>query len=236
MFGCVTMILMLTALIAGERRVSAQDLPPPLTLARLQPDAQSGQLGDGNSSLSRDAAPSSLWRAGVGEGFNRGAQELGFSLGYGLGVKVFGGGTIHNWGIATAEYGWVLTDVVAADHWYRGNWELLGQVFGGGQYHPNAAYFAGGGPLLRYNFAVGHRWVPFIDAGGGGTATDIRNGDLSATFEFNLQIAIGARYFLKDNLALTAQCRFMHLSDAGITSPNLGVNTRNFLLGVTWFF
>jgi hypothetical protein len=88
----------------------------------------------------------------------------------------------------------MFTDVVGQDHWFRGNWELVGEIFGGEQFHPDAAYFVGGGPHLRYNFAAGHRWVPFLDLGAGATATDIRNSDISTTFEFNLQAGAGAHF------------------------------------------
>jgi len=90
--------------------------------------------------------------------------------------------------------------------------------------------------LFRYNFAVGHRLVPFVDLGGGVAATDIRNGDLSTTFEFNLQGGLGAHWFVRDNMALTLQYRFIHLSNAGIKYPNLGANTSTFLAGMTWWF
>jgi hypothetical protein len=75
-----------------------------------------------------------------------------------------------------------------------------------------------------------------VDLGAGVTATDIRSGDISTTFEFNLQAGAGAHYFVAKNLALTAQARFIHFSNAGIKFPNLGVNTITGLIGVSWFF
>jgi lipid A 3-O-deacylase len=72
--------------------------------------------------------------------------------------------------------------------------------------------------------------------GAGATATDIRNGDLSTTFEFNLQAGVGTAFFLQKDLAATFQYRFIHLSNAGIQFPNLGVNNSTFLLRLSWFF
>ena len=156
--------------------------------------------------------------------------------GVGLGMKVLQSVGIHDWGIGIIDYGWVFTDVVGQGHWYRGNWELIGELFGGYQYRPEGAYFVGAGPHLRYNFATGCHLVPFIDLGAGVTATDIREPDLSTTFEFNLQAGGGVHYFLREDLALTAQWRFIHFSNAGIKYTNLGVNSSTFLLGVSWFF
>jgi lipid A 3-O-deacylase len=130
----------------------------------------------------------------------------------------------------------VFSHLKGTGHWYSGNWELLGDLFGGFQYHPDRAYLAGVTPILRYEFATGTRFVPFIDLGAGATLTDIRDGDLSTKFEFNLQYGFGTHYFLRDDLALTAQYRFIHLSNAGISSPNLGVNNNTVYLGLSWFF
>ena len=177
-----------------------------------------------------------LWKAGVGEGFNPGAHELELLAGGGVGMAIFGSKHRHDWIAGALQCGWVFTDVLGPDRWYRGNWELLAEVFGGEQFEPDWAYFVGAAPLLRYDFATGSRWVPFFDFGAGATATDIRNGDLSTTFEFNLQAGAGTHLFLRKDLALTLQYRFIHLSNAGIQFPNLGVNTSTFLLGVSWFF
>ncbi len=180
--------------------------------------------------------PPSLWQAAPGEGFRKGAHELDVSGGVGIGLKVLTSVGQHDWGIAVVDYGWVFTDVLGDSHWYRGNWELLADLFGGYQYRAEGAYFVGVGPHLRYNFAAGHRWTPFIDFGAGVSATDIREPDLSTTFEFNLQGGIGTHYYICEDLALTAQWRFIHLSNAGIKYTNLGVNSSTFLLGVSWFF
>jgi lipid A 3-O-deacylase len=178
---------------------------------------------------------SGLWRGAVGDGLREGAHELDFVAGAGMGVRILET-RAHDWGFGALDYGWVFTDVVADNHWFRGNWELIGEVFGGEQFRPEAAYFVGGGPHLRYDFATGHRWMPFLDLGAGATATDIRDGDISTTFEFNLQAGAGAHFFLRDNLALTVQARFIHFSNAGIKFPNLGVNALTGLVGISWFF
>jgi lipid A 3-O-deacylase len=179
-------------------------------------------------------AKDSIWAAEGG--FARGTKQLGFSVGAGFGMEVITSRQTHDWVIGAGRYGWVFSDQVGAGHWYRGNWELLLELFGGMQFYPDNAYVVGGGPLIRYNFTASKRWVPFIDLGGGATATDIRNGDLSTTFEFNLQGGAGVHLFVRKEVALTFQYRFIHLSNAGLKFPNLGVNNSTFLAGVTWFF
>jgi len=89
---------------------------------------------------------------------------------------------------------------------------------------------------LRYNFATGSRWIPYADIGAGVSATSIGPPDLSGTFEFNLQAATGVQWFIRDNLALGLEARYLHMSCAGIHPPNLGLNTVNGMVGISWFF
>ena len=179
---------------------------------------------------------SSLWAEGVGSGFRKDTMELDVGAGAGLGLAVLTGVGEHHWVIGIVDYGWIFSDVVGKGHWYRGNWELLADLFGGYQFSPEGAYFVGLSPHIRYNFATGSRFIPFIDFGAGATATDIREPDLSTTFEFNLQGGGGLHYFLREDLALTFQWRFIHFSNAGIKFPNTGVNNSTFLLGLSWFW
>ena len=89
---------------------------------------------------------------------------------------------------------------------------------------------------MRYNFATGTRWIPFFDAGAGVTATGIAHPDLGGTFEFNLQPGFGMHWFVRDNLALTGEVKYLHMSCAGIDKPNLGLNDVIGWIGLTWFF
>jgi len=179
--------------------------------------------------------PVSVWGEGIGNRFQIRTVELGFSVGAGIGHKILND-TRHGLALSAIDFGWTLTDLVGRDHWYRGNWELIGEIFGGAQYSPDTAYVGGGVALVRYNFDTHSRWTPFVNLGAGAAGTNIRDGDLSTAFEFTLQAGVGAHYFLTPNLALTGQYRYVHLSNAGIEYPNLGVNTSMFYIGATWFF
>jgi len=39
-----------------------------------------------------------------------------------------------------------------------------------------------------------------------------------------------------DNLAVMMEARYFHISDAGMTNPNFGMNGVTGLIGLTWFF
>ena len=177
-----------------------------------------------------------LWPNGVGNGFQAGAQSISIGAGAGYGMKIFGGRDSHDLALSSLSYGYMLGPVKGQGDWYQGNWEFRGEVISGGQFSPSAEWLVGLTPHLRYNFATGTRWVPYLDAGAGVTATSIGPPDLSHTFEFNLQAAAGVRWFIRDNVALSIEARYLHMSCAGLSKPNLGLNNINGMVGISWFF
>jgi opacity protein-like surface antigen len=177
-----------------------------------------------------------IWTDGIGSGFRKGTFQAGSTVGAGFGSKVSGSTQNHDLALASVNFGWVFTDIIASDKWYRGNLELLVELFGGWQFNPDDRYFVGLTPLIRYNFVTRSRWMPFVDAGGGVSATNIEGPDLTGTFQFNIQVGAGTHYFLSERTALTVQYRWLHFSNAGIKEPNHGTNTQMFHVGVSWFF
>jgi len=180
--------------------------------------------------------PAGIWQGAVGEGFRSSVQTFSLEAGTALGVQAFGGRQVHDLALLSLSYGHMLGKVVGEDHWYRGNWEVRGELFAGGQFSPESDPFVGLTPHLRYNFATGTRWVPFADLGAGVTASGVGPPDQSGTFEFNLQANVGTHWFVRDNVALTFEAGFLHMSCAGLHDPNLGVNTVKGMIGMTWFF
>ncbi len=186
--------------------------------------------------LKPSASPETIWVDGIGSGFHKDLFQAGVKVGAGFGTRVFDTTLTHDFAMVSGNLGWVFTDVLASNKWYRGNLELLLELFTGGQFKPNDRYFVGLTPLIRYNFATRSRWIPFINAGAGVSATDIGHPDLSGTFQFNIQVGAGTHYFLSDRTALTVEYRWLHFSNADTREPNNGTNTQMFHVGVSWFF
>jgi lipid A 3-O-deacylase len=199
------------------------------------PDAPTNSVP--NLVLESKLQPTSIWEDdSLGAGFHSGLHEVGAGIGGGFGMTVFGSSYARDILLSQLKYGWMLGGPVAKDHWYRGNWELVQELFGGVQLHPDSRYLFGETTVLRYNFATGTRWIPFVDAGMGLAATDIGRPDLGSTFEFNLQVGPGIRWFWSKNKALTCEYRLVHVSNAAIRDPDHGINGSVFYLGVTWLF
>ena len=177
-----------------------------------------------------------IWYSGVGEGFRAGTQVVGLTAGVAYGVLIFGGEERHHLSLISVSYGQMIGNVKGEDKWYRGNWELRAELFGGAQVNSETCALVGLTPHMRYNFATGTRFVPYVDIGAGVSLTEIRAQDLGGAFQFNLQAITGANYFVKDNLSISIAMHYLHLSSAGIYLPNNGVNTVGCFLGVQWFF
>jgi hypothetical protein len=193
-------------------------------------------LTNGISPNALESQAKGIWETGIGEGFRPDAQSISVAAGANYGIAAFGSREAHDLALVSFTYGHMVSHVLGEGHWYKGNPELRLELFTGAQFSPNSEWFVGLTPHLRYNFATGTRWIPFVDAGAGVTATGIGPPDLSGTFEFNLQAGGGVQWFLKDNLALTLDAHYVHWSCAGLHQPNLGLNGVTGLLGVTVFF
>jgi hypothetical protein len=188
------------------------------------------------SALGLEPGPRGIWENGVGNGFRSTAQSLEVDFGATYGVKAFGSRQAHDLALASLSYGHMLGPVLGEGHWYQGNPELRLEAFTGAQFNPNSQWLVGLTPHLRYNFMTGTRYVPFFDAGAGVTATGIGAPDLSGTFEFNLQPGTGIEWFIRDNVALSVEARYVHWSCAGMNHPNLGLNGVTGMLGLAYFF
>jgi hypothetical protein len=123
------------------------------------------------------------------------------------------------------------------DAWYRGNFELGGEFFGGGIFEGRGSYLAGTGLFLRYNFVQeGWRFIPYAQIDLGAVFTDVDRRLQGENFNFTEQFALGGRYFISPQWSLNLELRFQHISNAGLASPNAGVNALGPMLSLSYFF
>jgi lipid A 3-O-deacylase len=135
-----------------------------------------------------------------------------------------------------ARYGWVLTDAHGPG-FLRGRFEyavdvvplfLVSQT-------TNTAYGFGVNPFaLKWNFASHGRAVPYIDLGGGTLFTNVKVPEGTSHVNFTTSGALGV-HFLRRKYNWSAEVRYMHISNAGISRPNPGINTIQVRLGLGMF-
>jgi len=171
------------------------------------------------------------------EGFRSGTWHLGLIGGYSISHKIFAPRAVDvQFAPLLGQIGYTVTDVHGPFP-VRGSLELILEPILLVTTTPSTTFGQGASLILRYNFATGTRWVPFLDFGMGILHWNLRLPTILGTqFNFTLQAGPGLHYFVTDRVAITGQARLHHISNGGIDSPNIGVNSSVYLLGISYFF
>jgi lipid A 3-O-deacylase len=157
-----------------------------------------------------------VWTGG-GHGLNGSTSDTGV---WNLGVR----------------YGWVLTDAIGPGP-LRGRFEyavdvvpvfLLTQRTG-------TAYGFGLNPFaLKWNFTGRRGLAPYAEVGGGTLFSNTQVPPGTSRVNFTTSAAFGL-HFLRSKYNWSAEVRFMHISNAGLATPNPGINTIQVRLGLGRF-
>jgi hypothetical protein len=95
----------------------------------------------------------------------------------------------------------------------------------------NTAYGAGINPFaFKWALATRHKIVPYFEIGGGTLFTNTKVPEGTSRVNFTSSAALGL-HFLGDKHNISAEVRFMHISNAGLATPNPGINTIQVRLG-----
>lgn len=163
-------------------------------------------------------------------GPENGGHELQVWTGGGHGLNGSTSDTgVWNLGV---RYGWVLTDAIGPGP-LRGRFEyavdvvpvfLLTQP-------TNTAYGLGLNPVaLKWNFAGPRRVTPYVELGGGLLFTNTQVPPGTSRVNFTPEGAVGV-HFPRSKYNWSAEVRFMHISNAGLATPNPGINTIQVRIG-----
>jgi len=154
----------------------------------------------------------------------------------GGGHSVFGG--IHDINVwnAGVRYGWILTSPHGPS-FLNGRFEYaVDAVPGFVVFQPaNTAYGAGVNPVVfKWIFAARGHVAPYLELGGGMVYTTHEVPSGTSNINFTPSAAFGV-HFLGER-AWSVDLRYLHISNAGLSSPNPGVNTLQVRLGFGKFF
>jgi lipid A 3-O-deacylase len=165
----------------------------------------------------------------------KGGYEVEIWAGGGHSVSGGRGNTgVFNAGL---RYGWILTDLHLPG-FLRGRFEYAVDavpIFLAFQ-PTNTAYGVGFAPLgLKWNFQRRGHISPYLELTGGVvfTSHDVPTG--TNTVNFMDQAALGM-HILGAKHNVSVELRYMHISNAGLATPNPGINTVQVRLGVGRFF
>jgi len=138
--------------------------------------------------------------------------------------------------IAGVRYGWILTDLHGPG-FLSGRFEYAVDavpVFI--VFQPaNAAYGAAVDPLaLIWDFKTRGHIVPYAELSGGALFTNTQVPAGTSRVNFTSSGGLGL-HFLGNKFNWSADIRFMHISNAGLTAVNPGINTVQLRLGIGLF-
>lgn len=162
---------------------------------------------------------------------NKGTKEFGIGSGY---ATSFNSNSNIDMIPLDIRYGVVLTDPVGPSI-LKGNVEILGEA----TYDyvlDQDRYGVGLSALVRYNFLWSECFKPFFEIGIGVYHTNLSMEDFPNDFNFLSQGGVGFNLFVSRSVALQADFRVQHMSNAGFYEHNDGLNMYRGGLGVAYFF
>jgi len=169
-----------------------------------------------------------------GDSLEQGTWELGIWTAGGHSVP---GGTadtgVWNAGVRVGK-------VLTAGHgsgWLRGNLEYAVDfipayvlVFPG-----RTSYAGGFDPfILKWNFTSGRKVAPYVELGGGVLLSFDNVPPGTNNVNFMPQASFGVQIFIREKRAVSIAAKYVHISNAGLATPNPGINTVQFSVGYLW--
>ena len=154
---------------------------------------------------------------------------------------------VFNYQQNNVRLGWMLD---SPDSWgpqagpddpLRGNFEAILEVTGSYIWESFGTYMIGATGLVRYNF-VQPGWVvvPYVQGGAGIIYTNAKDWAdqtaIGANMEFTPQAAAGLRFLIDKNWTFNLEGSFQHISNAGTSARNIGVNAVGGFAGFTYIF
>ena len=165
------------------------------------------------------------------------SKEFSFQLGYGITHRGFGETRTQ---VQTVDFigrfGYFLSDEMGSG-WYRGQFEHVLELPLLLVVDPKTRIMTGGNVLAKWNLTGLARdgFLPYVFAGGGLLYVDLGLRSMGSKLDFSYGGGTGIQYFLKKDVALSAEYRYHHISNASTAQPNEPLNSSKFLFGISVF-
>ena len=168
----------------------------------------------------------------------RATGEQALLAGYGITHRGFGATRTQVQTFDTIlRYGRFLSDEAGRGRWFQGRHELFLELPLHLAVDHDGRTMTGGYILGSWKFTglAEHRLLPYVFAGGGIVFNDLGLVTQGTRLNFSYQGGTGLQYLVRPGLALTAEYRYHHVSNAGTAEPNEPLNSSKFLLGIALF-
>jgi len=177
--------------------------------------------------------PAAVCAEDLGPLSTKGTRQCGINVGYGYS---FSSNDDIRFASVYPYFGKVLTDPVGSGM-LRGTFEGIVEGAFSYVFKDQSTYATGVNVIGRYNFIPdSNKWRPYIQAVLGMVVTNLSMYHFGSNFNFCSGGAAGLQYFFNDRDSINLECRFTHMSNAGIDSDNSGLNMNNILIGYSHTF
>ncbi len=135
------------------------------------------------------------------------------------------------------RFGYFLSDEIGRG-WYRGRHELFVELPLHLAVDPRTRAMTGFYLLGSWKFTglKEKRLYPYVFAGGGVLFVDLGLPTMGSRLDFSYQGGTGIQYLIRNDLAVTAEYRLHHISNAGTAKPNEPLNSSKILFGISLFY
>jgi lipid A 3-O-deacylase len=169
--------------------------------------------------------------------FPAASSEYSFLMGYGITHRGFGATRTQVQTIDfIGRFGYFLSDELGRG-WYRGQFEHVLEL----PFHlvvdPKTRIMTGGNLLAKWNFTGLKETLllPYIFAGGGVLYVDLGLPTMGSRLDFSYGGGTGLQYLFRPDMALSAEYRYHHISNASTAEPNEPLNSSKILFGISLF-
>ena len=174
--------------------------------------------------------------------FPAGSTEYSFLMGYGITHRGFGKTRTQ---VQTVDfigrYGMFLSGELGKDElghkWYGGQFEHVLELPLALAVDPKTRIMTGGNLLAKWNFTglKDQRLLPYVFAGGGVLYVDLGLPTMGSRLNFSYGGGTGLQYLVRNDLAVSAEYRYHHISNASTAEPNEPLNSSKILFGISLF-
>jgi lipid A 3-O-deacylase len=166
------------------------------------------------------------------------SREYAFLAGYGITHQGFGATRTQVQTVdAIARFGYFLSKE-RGKGWYQGRHELFIELPFHLAVDPRTRVLTGGYLLGSWKFTGLKEKLlyPYIFAGGGVLFVDLGLPTMGSRLDFSYQGGTGIQYLIRNDLAVMAEYRYLHISNAGTAQPNEPLNSSHILFGISFFY
>jgi hypothetical protein len=156
-------------------------------------------------------------------------------------TRLVAGGWGHSWRHGWPGYGKARSDIAFVGFYPQLGWfvtsqlELYGEATVHAYYRPDRDVFAGlAGAAGRYYFSNNRSWTPYVLLAGGFGWTSLDVVEIDRVANFQVSWGAGVRQITRKGPGWILEFRNHHISNAGTSGENIGVNTATFVAGVHW--